>query len=230
MDVPKASLQKAGWMFQKRAFRKHFQVITFDNRGIGNTDKTVEPYSIKTMADDTVGLMDYLDVEKAHICGMSMGGMVAQEIAINYPERVNKLVLVSTVARMENTGQSLDDVRKVTMANLPISFNKRLYRMLIIPMMIQLRFGDMTGIRGQMEAEGSHDTVDRLQNIRAETLVIIGTKDKLFAVSESEVLASRIANSTLVKVEGGSHGLVVEMRGRFNKEVLDFLRDNSITA
>jgi 3-oxoadipate enol-lactonase len=82
-----------GWFFQVPAFRKHFLVVTFDNRGIGKTDRSTEQYTIKTMADDVIGLMDYLGVDKAHILGLSLGGMVAQEIAISYPHRVRKLIL-----------------------------------------------------------------------------------------------------------------------------------------
>ena len=71
------------WFFQTRAFRKYYKVITFDNRGVGKTDKPSEPYTIKTMADDTIGLMDYLGIDKAHILGYSMGGIIAQELIIN---------------------------------------------------------------------------------------------------------------------------------------------------
>ncbi|MHA2367096.1 MAG: alpha/beta fold hydrolase, partial [Candidatus Hodarchaeales archaeon] len=75
---------------------QNFKTIIFDNRGTGRTDKPDIPYSIKMMADDTIGLMDALDIKKAHILGGSLGGMIAQEIAISYPERVEKLVLCCT--------------------------------------------------------------------------------------------------------------------------------------
>jgi pimeloyl-ACP methyl ester carboxylesterase len=97
---------RQSWVFQKRAFSKHFKVITFDSRGIGKSDKPDEPFTIKTIADDTIGLMDHLNIDKAHILGVSHGGRVAQEVAINYPDRVNRLVLAST-----NTGaEGIDDL------------------------------------------------------------------------------------------------------------------------
>src|SRR5512137_1250660 len=77
---------QSNWRLQKGQFNKLFRVITFDNRGAGKSDKPPGPYSIKMMADDTIGLMDYLRIDKAHILGVSMGGMIAQEIAINYPD------------------------------------------------------------------------------------------------------------------------------------------------
>ena len=75
---------------------KYFKTIIFDNRGSGRTDKPVMDYSIKMFADDTVGLMNALNIEKAHVLGVSMGGFIAQEIAISYPERVEKLILCCT--------------------------------------------------------------------------------------------------------------------------------------
>ena len=87
-----------GWFFQTRAFKKHFQVMIFDNRGLGKTDGRGSPFTIETMADDTVGLLDHLGIERAHVLGMSLGGIVAQEVAINHPERVNKLVLTCTTS------------------------------------------------------------------------------------------------------------------------------------
>jgi pimeloyl-ACP methyl ester carboxylesterase len=97
---------RQSWVFQKRAFSKHFKVITFDSRGMGKSDKPSEPFTMKTLADDTIGLMNHLNIDKAHVLGVSHGGRVAQEVAINYPERVNKLVLAST-----NTGaEGIDDL------------------------------------------------------------------------------------------------------------------------
>ncbi len=78
------------------ALSAKFKVITFDNRGAGRTDVSDKEFSIRLFAEDTVGLMDVLNVPKAHVLGESMGGMIAQELALNYPERVEKLILAST--------------------------------------------------------------------------------------------------------------------------------------
>lgn len=87
---------KGAWRYQTRVFKKYYRVITFDNRGAGKSDKPLGPYTIKMMAEDTIGLMDHLNVEKAHVLGYSLGGMIAQELAISYPKRVDKLVLGRT--------------------------------------------------------------------------------------------------------------------------------------
>jgi pimeloyl-ACP methyl ester carboxylesterase len=263
------------WIFQKRAFSKHFKVVTFDSRGAGKSDKPDEPYTIKTLADDTIGLMNHLGIDKAHILGVSGGGRVAQEIAINYPERVKKLVLASTdhgggdemTPEMQRvfgvTGHFSEDSKLIVgRSQCPVcheyfpkkelwehqwsahhawmlewaksmdfyklvtqSFNKTIYKLFILPLAwLHLRLGGKERYIKHFEIAVGHSTLDRLHLVKAPTLVIIGTEDKLLPLHSSEEIAERIPNAKLVKFEGGSHTLIYEMRGRFNKEVLDFLR------
>jgi len=87
---------------QSARFGKHFKVIRLDNRGIGKSTKPPGPYSTKMMAEDVVALMDYLQIDKASILGFSMGGMIAQELAINYPGRLDRLVLCATYSCIDN--------------------------------------------------------------------------------------------------------------------------------
>ena len=77
-----AFADQSGWMFQTGAFRKHYRIITFDNRGFGKTDKPGGAYSTKIMADDTIGLMDHLGIKKAHILGVSLGGIAMPLLSI----------------------------------------------------------------------------------------------------------------------------------------------------
>jgi 3-oxoadipate enol-lactonase len=267
---------RQGWVSQKRAFSKHFKVVTFDNRCIGKSDKRDEPYTIKTVADDTIGLMDYLGIDKAHILGVSGGGRVAQEVAINYPQRVLKLVLASTTHGGEGE-EMLPEMQKVLgvtgyfsdnntlkpgMSKCPFcqieapkrelwehqwaghrqqmlewakhvdwhrmaaqSFNKRLYRMIVsLLAWLQVKRGDIGTYIRDIGSSVANSTLDRLHLIKAPTLVIIGTEDRLVPLHSSEVMAEKIPNAELVKVQGGSHAQHMEMSNRFNKEVLDFLR------
>jgi len=237
---------KLGWIFQKCFFKKHYQVVTFDNRGVWRTDKPNGPYSTKMMADDTVGLMDHLGIKKAHILGVSMGGMIAQELAINYPERVQKLVLGCTYASQDETGgwtpeyykgigfddnSSNDELEKVAIGRLlttvfSLSFNNRLYRMLatLLARMYAILLSTK-GVRAQHEALLGHNALDRLHEIKAPTLVIAGIQDRLIRPSSSETIADRIPNAKLIKVKDGSHSFFIEMKGRFNREVLAFLKE-----
>ena len=236
----------SGWFFQIRAFSKHYKVIVLDNRGVGKSSKPKEPYTVRTMADDIISLMDHLDIDKAHIMGTSLGGMIAQELVISYPQRVDKLVLVCTLAETGNINDSvvqqmglkseaseeyfdaLDsmDLKQVMSAVMSLAFNRRLFKLFMVPVFrLALRFLGVEGIQGQLRATNSHSTVDRLNQIKASTLVIAGTGDRIIPFSASEILAERIPNARLVKFEGGSHAFFVEMSGRFNKAVLDFLKE-----
>jgi 3-oxoadipate enol-lactonase len=232
------------WFFQMHTYKKRYQVVTIDNRGVGDSDKPIESYDIKTMADDTIGVMDHLGIGKAHILGTSLGGIIAQEIAINYPERVRKLILGSTNpggSEMEEAhaemqrALGLGDVSsREDMANINVvqfmhnivalSFNKRLFRMIFVPLSrIYVRLIGVEGIIGQLGAPVGCNTLDRLHTIKAPTLVITGTEDRIIPPYCSEVIASRIPDAKLVKVDGGSHAVHMEMSRRFNKEVLNFL-------
>jgi len=236
----------AGWIFQRRFFRKHFRVITFDNRGVGRTGKPAGPYSIRVMAEDTLGLMDCLGIEKAHILGVSMGGYIAQELAINHPERVRKLVLGCTYSHQDETSGHTAEyyerigladncpsdelgstpVGKVLRAEFPLAFNNRLVNILLAPFLsIYATRMATPGVAAQFQAIVGHDTRDRLKMIRAPTLVVTGTEDRIIKPTSSEVLATMIPNAKLVKIEKGSHSVFMGKRKRFNQEVLDFLKE-----
>jgi 3-oxoadipate enol-lactonase len=234
------------WFFQLRAFKKHYKVVIFDNRGIGRSDGLDQLYTIKAMADDVVGLMDYLGIPKAHILALSLGGIVAQEIAISYPERVMKLILGSTLAGSESNDVHPEMVKafappegianmdfrsipigKVMYNMVSLAFNKRLYKMILLPLSKRsMKSINPEGHFKQMAAVSDYTTLDRLHLIKAPTLVITGTGDRIISPGASEVIASRIPNAKLVLVKGGSHAFFMEMRGRFNREVLEFLRSN----
>lgn len=201
-------------MNQVSFFKKHYRIITFDNRGVGKSDKPQGPYSMKMMSEDTVKLMDYLGIEKTHVLGASMGGMIAQELAINYPQRIKKLVLACTSANLKDNGKP-EELKKHMQENnnsqmidptmmIGLSFNKPLYKYTAlffgkISMMFSGSKND-AGFAGQGEACSNHNTLDRLQFITAPTLVIVGTKDKLILPVSSEVIASKIPNAKLVKL------------------------------
>ena len=238
---------RGSWIFQRKVFKKHCQVITFDNRGVGRSDKPSEQYSIRVMADDTVALMDHLGIRRAHILGVSMGGMIAQEIAIRHPERVEKLVLGCTFARSDETGGHTADYYrslghpgassdaelrgvptwKVLAADFSLAFNNKLYQLIVTPLAsLYARFTATEGLALQYEALLGHDALDRIHLIQSPTLVITGTEDRVIRPASSEVLANRIPNAKLVRIEGGSHAFFVAMKSRFNREVLDFLGEN----
>ncbi len=236
------------WFPQVTAFGRYFKVITFDGRGIGKTDRPRELYTFEVLANDVVGLMDRLSLDSAHVLGESLGGIVAQETAIDFPQRVRKLILANTSVGtgvemqlhpdlVKSYGQpegstqgefdpSKVDIGKAMRAMIGLSFNSRLYRLAMTLMAtFYVRPSTFKGMAEQIKAISSHSTLDRLHLIKSPTLVITGTADRIVPPSMSDILATRIPNARLVKVEGGPHALHVEMRRTFNKEVLDFLGD-----
>ena len=238
----------AGWVLQAPAFRKQHRVITYDSRGLGLSADDGEPYTIRTLADDAVALLDHLGIERSHVLGLSLGGMVAQEVAINYPGRVHRLVLVATTpggARLEVTpemrhalgiGPDVDlgsieagevqiDMKEVGASMTRLSFNNPLLSWAL--MKLARSRGNPASPEGthrQAQAASAVDTVGRLHLIQAPTLVMAGTKDRIVPPHASEVLASRIPNARLALLKGASHAFAIEASWRLNQEVLRFLK------
>jgi pimeloyl-ACP methyl ester carboxylesterase len=239
----------AAWMLQVRSFRKHFQVITYDPRGLGLSRDSGEPYTMRTLADDAVAILDHLQIERSHILGMSLGGMVAQEVAIAYPDRVRKLVLAATspggprqispamreaLRIPEDIGLSQilsagDAGPTVNMKQAGAIVTRLSFNCSLLPwamMRLARRQGSRAlpdGAQRQTQASGTHDTRDRLHLIQAPTLVIVGSRDRIIPPHASEVLAEGIPNATLEVLRGAPHALNFETFWRFNPAVIRFL-------
>jgi pimeloyl-ACP methyl ester carboxylesterase len=240
------------WMFQVPDFARRYRAIVFDNRGVGRTSKPAGPYSIHQMADDAAGLLDALDIDRAHVVGVSMGGMIAQELALRHPGRVRGLVLACTFpepdadserqrqfsvaqlgGRITATGETQIDVSAIN----PLIFFQHLLPRVFnqsfidseLPKLLQvfggaLQYGfSMEAILGQVEAVMGHKATDRLHRITSPTLVLTGDADLLVSPANSDILARNIPGAKLVKIPGGSHGFNFEAPALFNREVLDFL-------
>ena len=239
------------WFLQVPAFRKHFRVITYDARGVGLSRDSGEPYTMRTLADDVIAILDHLAIERSHVLGLSLGGMVAQEVAITYPERVRKLVLVATDSGGEREispairkafgidpdadlsaidpsdyADSGVDMKKVGAIIMRLSFNNPLVPWALS--MLARRQGKPPladdGTKRQTQASAEHNTLDRLHLIQAPTLVTAGSWDRMIPPHASEVLASRIPNATLKLLWGVPHALNFESFWRFNRTVLRFLK------
>jgi 3-oxoadipate enol-lactonase len=240
------------WLFQVPELARHYRTIVFDNRGVGRSSKPRGPYTIHEMADDAAGLLDVIGIERAHVVGVSMGGMIAQELALRHPKRVRGLVLGCTFpepdaeaerqrqfslarfgGRVTASGETEIDVSAVDPLMLFQHLLPRVFNQSFIdrelPKLLQifggaLQYGfSLEAILGQVEAIMGHRATDRLREITAPTLVITGDADLLVSPANSDVLARSIPGAKLVKIPGGSHGFNFETPDVFNREVIDFL-------
>jgi len=227
------------WQFQVPEFAKEYRVLVFDNRGVGRSDKPDVPYSIKMMADDTVGLMDQLGIKKAHIVGSSMGGFIAQEIGINYVERVRSLTLASTSAHYTmylTPADIIKGLKEKGMEELVIKLslyfgftddflrNEELVKMVIETLLNYPYPQPLKAYIRQYQACREFDARDRLHKIRAPTMVLVGNKDVALPPYYSKELAEKIPGAELLVLDGGGHSFNFEIPDKFNKAVLDFVR------
>ncbi len=234
----------SGWDPQMADLSSRYQVITFDNRGSGRTDAPDMFYTIAMMADDTVALMEALGIQKAHVLGKSMGGYIAEELAIRHPERVSSLMLAAT-----SIGPYVAEtpILESWVREKAPTMNRRTFFQLMLPYIFTDRtFEDADNVRMAVEmiatrpqatspqamkrqfiACAEHSARGRTGHVEAPILVLAGSEDLFIPFSLSEELAAVFPNGRLVVLEGGGHELNVDVPEMFNRAVLGFLAEVS---
>lgn len=224
-----------GWDPVVPGLAERFRVLTFDNRGIGESDKPAGPYTAREMAADAVQVLDEAGLEHAHVVGASLGGMIAQEVAAAAPERVEKLVLCSTTpggpdavpmpsvtVRLFTEAATLapDEALRRFVANAlspsaPESLVDQIYaRRLANP-------PDPAGWQAQAAAGTTFPGVDGA--ITAPTLVVHGTDDNVVDCGNAQLLAARIPGARVQLIPGGGHLFFWEQPDVFVRIVSEFL-------
>lgn len=227
-----------GWMLQRMHFARNYRVITVDNRGVGRSDKPVGSYDLERMTLDAVEVLDDAGVASAHVMGASMGGIMAQILAVRQPERVRSLVLACTACRHQPWRRELltewaelardRGMRAFAAENLRWLVGSRSLRR-FWPAFVALgsvfisapQHAFIAQIRAILAVDDGlrHE----LAAIRVPTLVIVGSQDILTPQADSEELAELIPCAELAIVRGGAHGFTVEAAGAFNRTVDTFL-------
>ncbi len=223
------------WELQVPSFSEHFTVLAPDLRGHGNSPAAGSVNSIPLMATDVAGLLDSNGFSKAAIIGLSMGGMVAMQLALDQPGLVDRLVLVNCSAEVP-----LDTIRKriqYWQRRLALSlFGMRGVGILLAPRLFphphqadlrrtfkqRWRLNNRQNYRKAMDAVVSWSAVERLWEIRCPTLVVSAEHDYL-PLALKVALANGIPGARLALVSGSHHGLSVEYPRVFNRLALDFL-------
>jgi len=219
----------------------HFRVVVFDNRGIGRTRYPRESFQISTLARDTVCLLDELAIEKADILGHSMGGYIAQEIAIEYPQRVNRLILAGACAATSQKNKILlGGLLKILESGRSYeSFIREFFSLIFTPeymgnkgiidpavkSALDYPFPvTADGFRLQLDALSNFSSLDRLSRIGTAALLMAGRKDTLVTAEESQLLADEIASAKIIYLENAAHAFQVEQPDSFIEYVVGFLK------
>ncbi len=222
-------------------FTDQFEVLIFDQRGSGQSEKPDVEYTMGMIADDTAALMDYVGFPPAHVYGVSMGGMIAQELAIRHASHVQSLVLGCTtpggpqavslqgeaIQSSHSTEELSAEERGKALAETAFTEGYIQKHPEIISTLVEARKKqplDTVGFSHRMQAAYMHNTFDRLSQITCPTLVITGKDDALIAWENSKLLAKNIANSELVVLEPAGHVFWVEQPTRSRNAILTFLQ------
>lgn len=223
------------------ALSAKYRVIVFDNRGAGETVASDEAFSISLMASDAKAVLDRAEIERAHVLGMSMGGMIAQEFALNYPEKTRSLILAVTncggreavpaapEVLMTLQGRGIRSPEDAFWAMAPFIYDANTPREIIAEDLAarEGKFVKPEDFMRQLQAiifwQG---TRSRLSNIKVPTLVLHGKNDQLIPSANAGILADQIPNAELVELENSSHIFMTDQPEKSAAAILEFLGKN----
>lgn len=232
------SLASSGimWEQQMPALVDGYRVLRYDTRGHGGSDAPAGPYALDDLGDDVVGILDALDIQRVHWVGLSMGGMIGQNLALRYPQRLLSLVLCDTASRIPEENQPLWDQRmavaeKSGMEPLCDETMERWFT----PSFLHANGPELAAIRAQFlatpisgyvgccRAIRGLDYTDRLCEVALPVQLIVGAEDPLTPPEASRTIQQNIPGATLSVVESGSHLCNVEQPDAFNRALIGFL-------
>jgi pimeloyl-ACP methyl ester carboxylesterase len=223
-----------------QALAKTHQVITYDNRGTGLSDKPDEPYTIAMFAGDAIGLLDLLGIPRAHAFGVSMGGMIAQELGAHYPERIASLTLGCTTPGGRNAVQAPPESLKMLEGRAgmtpeeagregwKLSFSDEFIRthQAELEANLQRMLAHVTprfAYERHFQATMTLRVFKHLKDIKIPTLVVTGRDDILIPAANSEIIAREIPGAELKIFENAGHGFFVSVRAPFVATLQEFL-------
>jgi 3-oxoadipate enol-lactonase len=218
----------------------HFQVLIFDNRGVGQSDSPDEPYYIEDMAKDTVCLIKALELENPHILGHSMGGAIAQTIAHKHPDLIDKLIISNSLIKLNSAARLMEqslinfykdnvDRKKIIEAQIPWIFSsdflqdEKTVEGLINYELTRPHPQTFIGFKRQVEALFQFDSSKWYQKIPHTTLVI-GCDEDILCPHDSETLGKNIPRAHYVNFHKVGHAPSIEKPKEFNQAILEFLK------
>ena len=232
----------SAWAPQIKVLEPDYKIIALDNRGAGRSSSPDYPYTTRHFADDTVGLMDALEItEPAHVIGRSMGGAIAQEMAINYPGRVRSMLITASFGKLDRYGhQILHNINEVVKAQgymaaakiqslsffPPTYFNENQEQMDAFEEALGNTDRPIHGYTNSTHACLTHDALDRLGQVKCPTLVLAGGEDVLCSVGAARQIAGRVPGCEIKIYEGASHFFMIQCFDESMADIKGFLDAN----
>ena len=228
------------WYEQVPTLSRKYQLLVFDNRGIARSSDPGGAFSTRDMAADTAALMESAGIESAHLLGYSMGGMVAQEMALNYPEKIKGLILVATDCGITQRIKARPEVSRLfsqmvslgtpeaKLAAAACLYAKHTFesntKVIERYNEVSMRFPASQDIMTrQWAAVTQHDACSRLQSISSPALTLTGSEDVLIPPENAKIMAEMIPNARMSTIDDGGHLVLIEQPQQFNQAVIDFL-------
>ena len=223
------------------AYSKHYRFIAYDGRGCGRSTKPEEDYTIAGLADDAAALLDTIGVQSAYVYGSSMGGMVAQELALLYPERVRALILgCTTPGAVRGARPTAETVQKMVHnqsltgdealeAGWELGYSRAYIAANRASLLERARAAaefaaPREAYLRQVIASAKHDTYERLEQIQCPVMIIHGSDDVMIPVENAWLLKRHIPHAEVMILEGMGHGYNLEAQAQADALVLGFLR------
>lgn len=231
------------WEKHVQEYQKHFTCYLIDNRGVGESGQPKGPYTTKQMAEDVIAVMDHAGVQNAAVAGISMGGAIAQQLALNHPDRVRSLALISTWSRFNAYATTIyENLKKIRATSKPGVFMELLQLWIFGHPFYESSMSDLVagqanaannrspqtkeGFDGQLDACIHHNVFSRLSEINVPTLITVGDLDIFTPPAFSKELHAGISGSTYVNFPTGGHVHHWEDLERFNRVTTEFFLKN----
>jgi pimeloyl-ACP methyl ester carboxylesterase len=244
---------KDGWFVQVGALSKFYKVIIFDNRGAGKSSKPNYPYTMDMYADDIKGLLEFLNIEKTHLLGESLGGMIALNFILKYPECVNKFILINSwpgfpneqgpemysKGKIEYYEELKKDPLNAFLKGAKASYSREFFKMMqenpkkkffglwSVEDLVNIDLANPSTPEDNDNASNAvkgHNVTDRLHDIKSETLLICGEKDRIATLSVQRKIHEQIPNSVFKVIKDARHGLSKEKAPEVNEIIINFLK------
>ncbi len=230
------------WNFQVSVLKSNYRVLRYDIRGHGETEVTEGPYTLDQLAEDIKELLQILGIRRTSFIGLSMGSMIGQVLALNYPEMIQCLVLCEASSRTSPEQKSIWDERihvaktqgmeahvEPTIARWFTESFRNKKSDILDTVRAMIRGTDPRGYIGCIHAIKGLDTFEHIHKIRIPTLLIVGEDDPSSPVSNSKTIQERIQGSELVILRSAAHLPNIEQPEAFNKAVISFLGKNVLS-